>query len=126
MSDKEQATRLADALELCTEFDPLFPAAAALLRRWPDGEPFCYLRQTSSERNPPHGWAVYCSGQIGDVPLYTAPPAESERIAALEALIEQARVALRDARASLDGRGHNAGIIAHVDAAMRKIKEVRK
>lgn len=32
--------------------------------------PFCYLTQTSSERNPPHGWSVTFSS--GEVPLYRA------------------------------------------------------
>ena len=28
-------------------------------------EPFCYLTQTSSERNPPHGWSVtFSSGEV--------------------------------------------------------------
>ena len=34
-------------------------------------QPFCYLKQTSSSENPPHGWAVHFTE--GDVALYTAP-----------------------------------------------------
>lgn len=34
-------------------------------------QPFCYLKQTSSSKHPPHGWAVHFTE--GDVPLYTAP-----------------------------------------------------
>lgn len=36
----------------------------------PKFEPFCYLRQTASEKNPPHGWAVHFSG--GEVSLHNA------------------------------------------------------
>ena len=47
-------------------------------------EPFCYLRQTSSEQNPPHGWAVHFGS--GEVSLYREP-VDTKAIRA-EALIE--------------------------------------
>lgn len=51
--------------------------------------------------------------------------AAETRIVELEAALEEARVALRDARASLHGHGYNAGIIAKVDAVLRAIEETR-
>ena len=85
-ADKTEARRLADALQ----FVPLAVAktAAAMLRRWPDGEPVAWLYEA---RYIDTAWTV-CVGLNnpgpegaylrGVRPLYTAPPAESERIAA--------------------------------------------
>ena len=85
-ADKTEARRLADALQ----FVPLAVAktAAAMLRRWPDGEPVAWLYEA---RYIDTAWTV-CVGLNnpgpegaylrGVRPLYTAPPAE--RIAALE------------------------------------------
>lgn len=50
-------------------------------------EPFCYLKQTSSERHPPHGWAVHFTE--GEIALYTA-----DALAALSAENERLRFAL--------------------------------
>ena len=40
------------------------------------GEPFGYLRQTSSDTNPPHGWAFHFTKRNGDVPVFTHPTTE--------------------------------------------------
>ena len=63
MTDREEALRLADALDdsLC----PMCHQAAALLRRWPEA----------------------------GGPLYAVPPDSAARIAELEAALEQARKA---------------------------------
>ena len=60
-----------------------FKKTADTLRAALDAEPaqpFCYLKQTSSSKHPPHGWAVHFTE--GDVPLYTAPqpPADVPRL----------------------------------------------
>jgi len=88
--DKDEATRLADALRRCADidFDGDFGAAAALLRRWPDGTPVAYQYLFDG----PYGevWrnsSEYWNGlkPKASRPLYAAPPDESKRIAALEA-----------------------------------------
>lgn len=75
---------------------------------------------------PTNGVAAVKTAGKADSPV--ASPIN--RIAALEAalaerdrVIEAAREALRNARASLHGHGYNAGVIAVVDAALRKIEE---
>lgn len=117
-------------------------------RRWPDGEP---VAQRVPNRRGRHDYWDY--GETYNVALtpenlYTAPPAESEpnlgmykdaikqvrglqeRIAALEAALEQARVAMKALR-SVDA--HSAlteddadTINANLDAALRAIEEVRR
>ena len=89
MNDKTEATRLADVLDdsLC----PMCHQAAALLRRWPDGEPVGYLPAYELDRlqNGHDGRlrsAKFGSSALdGDIALYTATPDQSERIAELEA-----------------------------------------
>lgn len=39
----------------------------------PPVQPFGYLRQTSSDRNPPHGWALHFFKRAGDVAVYLDP-----------------------------------------------------
>lgn len=79
MNDKTEATRLADVLDdsLC----PMCHQAAALLRRWPDGEPVGYLPAYELDRlqNGHDGRLRSAkfgpSALDGDIALYTTPPA---------------------------------------------------
>lgn len=141
---KQEATRLADALRRCADidFDGDFGAAAALLDRWPDGEPvgpiYCVGNKTSHayfwRRSDADAFAASAGAAVGlhvwEVQVMGRPPAESERIAALEAALEQARVAMKALR-SVDA--HSAlteddadTINANLDAALRAIEEVRR
>lgn len=99
---KQEATRLADALRRCApvDFDGDFAAAAALLERWPDGEPVAWVNGDELDNmmddrptmiaGKPDGWRR--------TPLYTAPPGQSERIAALEEELVRLKDAVRSAR----------------------------
>lgn len=83
-------------------------------------KPFCYLIQTSSDRNPPHGWAVHFTD--GEVPLYTADALSAARDAALE---EAAKVceANRDPE-STDAYSHGWDQCAQTCAdAIRALKD---
>lgn len=81
---KQEATRLADALERGGYLGNACNEAAALLRRWPDGEPFGWWRPS---RAPNYYAPVFSSGKAppeplteaeaiakGWTPVYTAPP----------------------------------------------------
>lgn len=66
--------------------------------------PFGYLTQTSSERNPPHGWAFRFS--VGEVPIFTAQQMEQmrqevaverERRASAEWVLKEIRIRLHAA-----------------------------
>lgn len=96
-ADKEQATRLADALESGNP-SLTMEEAAALLRRWPDsGAPVGYLPAYELDRLQSGHDGRLRSAKLGpsyldgDVAVYTAPPADAERIAALEREVEALR-----------------------------------
>jgi hypothetical protein len=65
-------------------------------------KPFCYLVQTTSAKNPPHGWAVHF--QSGDVPLYLGEQTQAHRISedAYRKLMRHAH------RLAMDGHGELA------------------
>lgn len=94
MSDKDEATRLADHLQqfiLATNPSPNgnWRKTEALLRRWPDGEPVAVRCPDCIGAEQP-GWrrgmrCVTCDGTA----TVAAPPAE--RIAALEREVEALR-----------------------------------
>lgn len=111
MTDKTEATRLADALTsvvqtypqmsedepggYCSEVDQIMDEAAALLRRWPDGEPAA----------PAHDGRV----MVPKAPTVEMARDQSERIAALEAKNAELRAAnkramfaMRDMEAALE------------------------
>lgn len=75
---KAEATRLAVVLRK-HDWVPIIEAAAALLERWPDGEPVAEVEADGVLRFKKTGrkW------QVGDK-LYTAPPDSAARIAELE------------------------------------------
>lgn len=95
MTDKTEATRLADALDdsLC----PMCHQAAALLRRWPEGEPCVWVDEVSlawlAKRLEDHATITTTLAKQRAlnraVPLYATPPDQSDRIAALEAALEE-------------------------------------
>lgn len=133
---KQKAQRLADALEAFWPHDEgraTREAAAALLRRWPDGEIAAYQYLFDGYYGPVwrNDSGPWNGMQPKDIrPLYTAPPDQSERIAALEAALEQARVAMEalrsvDVHSALTEEDADA-INAKLDAALIKIEEVRK
>lgn len=143
MSDKAEAQRLADALRRCADidFDGDFGAAAALLDRWPDGEPvgpiYCVGNKTSHayfwRRSDADAFAASAGAAVGlhvwEVQVMGRPPAESERIAALEAALKLARGAM-DLGVSVlkgfpPGMARNDGI-STLSAALRAIEEVLK
>ena len=65
-------------------------------------KPFCYLRQSTTDRNPPHGWAVHF--ESGEVPLYSMSQVITNRISedAYRQLMKHAH------RLAMDGHGELA------------------
>lgn len=55
-------------------------------------KPFCYLKQTTTERNPPHGWSVHFTD--GEVPLFAAPQPDMQET--VERLRQEAERAWRE------------------------------
>lgn len=92
MTDKTEATRLADALDdsLC----PMCHQAAALLRRWPEGEPCVWVDEVSlawlAKRLEDHATITTTLAKQRAlnraVPLYAAPPAKPDFGSAAHAL----------------------------------------
>jgi hypothetical protein len=80
--DFSMSLRSANACEACDNAPvggQLFPLTEIPLPTMPpvSVRPFCYLKQTSSERHPPHGWAVHFND--GEVSLFTAQQMEHLR-----------------------------------------------
>lgn len=130
-TDKIEATRLADHIDVC-EIDNaawllvLMREAAALLRRWPDAKPFgrVTVRRLSQRFANHHDqYAFYPWDQppyLDNVDechvVYTAPPDQSERIAALEAALGEL-VALKDLKERIEAADASTYSLSDASAA---------
>lgn len=90
-------------------WQPIEAGYAAMLAAAPtppvqQDKPDMWLRQTSSERNPPHGWAVHFIPKDGDIPMFLkaqapTPPVqqddEAERLRAENMTLRNQRDELR-------------------------------
>lgn len=125
MSDKSEATRWADAL-----MDGDYSNAtelAALLRRWPDGEPNLQMYKDAIKQvRGLHERIAALEAQVAAEAK--AFDAAETRIVELESALEQARVALDEAKPWLAtvSQAMATGAYENVMSALRAIEEAQR
>lgn len=130
MNDKSEATRLADeAGNEIGKADPqweVIDAAIEMLRRWPDGEPVAVVHWDDIGHISWRTNVMLADGTL----LYTAPPDQSDRIAALEhenaaleaALEQAARICDEFQRQHGDSDNHGAFLALRIRALAREVQ----
>lgn len=128
VSDKDEATHLADWIESCpTSLGMDTPRVVALLRRWPDaGEPVAWVDEVYQSR-----YTLEWNGRSlpEGTPLYTAPPAkpDGEPVAWRPEVVAFASLMERELREN-DWKGgwkhcNFASLMSHVWEEARELQE---